>query len=561
MSSASFSSLDELELSFGSYCQTSTAFFSYKDLKDILTPTKALHTDPFASADPDESQHAQDNEISESPDDNTNSKSHSGNEVDSRLADKRWRSASVEVILVQREDELTRDNVTPIKRSCSFRCGSSSEARHSKIVKILRKNTSNKLTNNSDPLFHTGTREEALIQDQENNNISSNLQAGKKKSRKVPDLLISRAISLVSKMETEKNENNQSNNNLEIPTSPYMGAYSDLDLAVHLLSESNGDNSSEASCETSKVQHSYSDEAISKSRSASDINMYQTKSNSLDKKKSQFMRKWRKEIKEKEKIKKIRSVSDANVRNFPALLNVKDLESNTYLSQAKPETLPENSPRLEKKPLEEHCSLPISKSDNDETTDKKVSPRKRSIFNTSFPFRFGTLRRTSSEQVLTINEMMDKKLNKSTEISVSTSDISKTGTHNMDVIKEDHNQNQTPVRPFRISQEKLQGNGFFSKNSKRSLAKRKRKISTKIFSSAEEKLNFPENSDSIKEQQDESNVERRNSMSSPEQPTRRTRQSYSIYQRGPLKIMSIFKHWLAKHPKVRFTAFKEPKLY
>ena len=67
MSSASFSSLDELELSFGSYCQTSTAFFSYKDLKDILTPTKALHTDPFENADPDESPHSQYNEISESP--------------------------------------------------------------------------------------------------------------------------------------------------------------------------------------------------------------------------------------------------------------------------------------------------------------------------------------------------------------------------------------------------------------------------------------------------------------------------------------------------------------
>ena len=547
MSSASFSSLDELELSFSSYCQTSTAFFTYKDLKDILTPTKALHTDPFASADPDESQHPQDNEISENPIDYTNSKSHAENEVDS-LAGKRSRSASVEVILVQLEDELTRDNVKPIKRSCSFRYGSSSEARHSKIVKILRKNTSSKLTTNSDLLFHSGTSEDALIQDQENNNITSNLQDTKKNSRKVPDLVISRTISLVD------NENNQSNNNRVIPTSPYMGAYSDLDLAVHLLSESNDDNSSEASYEAIKVQHSYSDEAISKSRSASDVNIYQTKSNSLDKKGSQFIRRWRKEIKEKEKIKKIRSVSDANVRNFPVLLNVKDLESNTYLSHIKQEILPENSPVLEKKPLEENWSLPISKSDNDEITDKKVSPRKRSIFNTSFPFRFGTLRRTASEQVLTINEMMDKKLAKSTEISVSASDISKTGTHSMTVIREDHNQNQTQVKPFRISQDKLQGNSFFSKNSKRS-NKKKRKISTKIFSSTEEKLNSTENSNSVKEQQGESNADRRNSMSSPEQPTRPARQSYSIYQRGPLKIMSIFKHWLAKHPKVRFIAF------
>ena len=85
-------------------------------------------------------------------------------------------------------------------------------------------------------------------------------------------------------METEKNENNQTNNNREIPTSPYMGAYSDLDLALHLLNEPNDDNSSEASYEPSKVQHSYSDEAISKARSASDINIYQIKSNSLDKK-------------------------------------------------------------------------------------------------------------------------------------------------------------------------------------------------------------------------------------------------------------------------------------
>ena len=556
MSSASFSSLDELELSFGSYCQTSTAFFSYKDLKDILTPTKALHTDPFESADPDESPHSQCNEISESPIDHTSSKSHSENEVDN-LAGKRSRSASVEVILVQLEDELTRDNVTPIKRSCSFRYGSSSEAKHSKILKILRKNTSNKLTANSDPLFHTRASKKALIQDQENNNIISNLQDTEENPRKLPDLLISRTVSLDNKMETEKNENNQTNNNREIPTSPYMGAYSDLDLAVHLLNEPNDDNSSEASYEASKVQHSYSDEAISKARSASDINIYQIKSNSLDKKKSQLIRRWK--MKEKEKGKKIRSVSDANVRDFPELLSVRYLESNTYLDQIKPETLPENSPILEKKPSEENWSLPISKLDNDQMRDKKVSPRKRSIFNTSFPFRFGTLRRTFSEQVLTINEMMDKKLAKSTEISVSTSDISKTGTHNMAAIREDYNQNQTPVRPFRISQEKLQENSFFSKNSKR-LVKKKKKLSTKIFSSAEEKVNSSENGDSIKEQQDESNVEK-NSMSSPEQPTRPARQSHSIYQRGPLKIMSIFKHWLAKHPKVRFTAFKKLKFY
>ena len=148
----------------------------------------------------------------------------------------------------------------------------------------------------------------------------------------------------------------------------------------------------------------------------------------------------------------------------------------------------------------------LSKLDNDQMADKKVSPRKRSIFSTSFPFRFGTLRRTSSEQVLTINEMMDKKLAKSTEISVSTSDINKTGTHNMAAIREDYNQNQTPVRPLRISQEKLQGNSFFSKNSQR-LVKKKEKLSNKIFSYAGEKVNSSENGNSIKEQQDESNVE------------------------------------------------------
>ena len=515
MSSASFSSLDELELSFGSYCQTSTAFFSYKDLKDILTPTKALHTDPFESADPDESPHSQCNEISESPIDHTSSKSHSENEVDS-LAGKRSRSASVEVILVELEDELTRDNVTTIKRSCSFRYGSSSEAKHSKILKILRKNTSNKLTTNNDPLFHTRASKEALIQDLENNNIISNLEDTKENPGKLTDLLISRTVSLDNKMETEKNENNQTNNNREIPTSPYMGAYSDLDLALHLLNEPNDDNSSEASYEPSKVQHSYSDEAISKARSASDINIYQIKSNSLDKKKSQLIRRWK--MKEKEKGKKIRSVSDANVRDFPELLSVRYLESNTYLDQIKPETLPENSPILEKKPSEENWSLPISKLDNDQMRDKKVSPRKRSIFNTSFPFRFGTLRRTSSEQVLTINEMMENKLAESTEIFVSTSDISKTGTHNMAAISEDYNQNETPVRPFRISQEKLQGNSFFSKNSKR-LVKKKKKLSNKIFSYAEEKVNSSENGDSIKEQQNESNVEK-NSMSSSEQQTR-----------------------------------------
>ena len=515
MSSASFSSLDELELSFGSYCQTSTAFFSYKALEDILTPTKAFHTDPFENADPDESPHSQYNEISESPIDHTSSKSHSENEVDS-LAGKRSRSASVEVILVELEDELTRDNVTTIKRSCSFRYGSSSEAKHSKILKILRKNTSNKLTANNDPLVHTRASKEALIQDLENNNIISNLEDTKENPGKLTDLLISRTVSLDNKMETEKNENNQTNNNREIPTSPYMGAYSDLDLAVHLLNEPNDDNSSEASYEASKVQHSYSDEAISKARSASDINIYQIKSNSLDKKKSQLIRRWK--MKEKEKGKKIRSVSDANVRDFPELLSVRYLESNTYLDQIKPETLPENSPILEKKPSEENWSLPISKLDNDQITDKKVSPRKRSIFNTSFPFRFGTLRRTFSEQVLTINEMMDKKLAKSTEISVSTSDISKTGTHNMAAIREDYNQNQTPVRPFRISQEKLQENSFFSKNSKR-LVKKKKKLSNKIFSYAEEKVNSSENGDSIKEQQNESNVEK-NSMSSSEQQTR-----------------------------------------
>ena len=283
MSSASFSSLDELELSFGSYCQTSTAFFSYKALKDILTPTKAFHTDPFENADPDESPHSQYNEISESPIDHTSSKSHSENEVDS-LAGKRSRSASVEVILVELEDELTRDNVTTIKRSCSFRYGSSSEPKHSKILKILRKNTSNKLTANNDPLVHTRASKEALIQDLENNNIISNLEDTKENPGKLTDLLISRTVSLDNKMETEKNENNQTNNNREIPTSPYMGAYSDLDLAVHLLNEPNDDNSSEASYEASKVQHSYSDEAISKARSASDINIYQIKSNSLEKK-------------------------------------------------------------------------------------------------------------------------------------------------------------------------------------------------------------------------------------------------------------------------------------
>lgn len=223
-------------------------------------------------------------------------------------------------------------------------------------------------------------------------------------------------------------------------------------------------------------------------------------------------------MKEKEKGKKIRSVSDANVRNFPELLNDRYLESNTYLDQTKPETLPENWPILEKKPSEENWSLPISKLDNDQMRDKKVSPRKRSIFNTSFPFRFGTLRRTSSEQVLTINEMMENKLAESTEIFVSTSDISKTGTHNMAAISEDYNQNETPVRPFRISQEKLQENSFFSKNSKR-LVKKKKKLSNKIFSYAEEKVNSSENGDSIKEQQDESNVEK-NSMSSSEQQTR-----------------------------------------
>ena len=42
---------------------------------------------------------------------------------------------------------------------------------------------------------------------------------------------------------------------------------------------------------------------------------------------------------------------------------------------------------------------------------------------------------------------------------------------------------------------------------------------------------------------------RKTSMIQPNRPQYVTRKSISI-NRGPLKIMSIFKHWLAKHPKV-----------
>ena len=369
-------------------------------------------------------------------------------------------------------------------------------------------------------------------------------------------------------------------------------------------SPDDGDSSVSSSSQTHGVVHSHSDETIAKrSGDLVDAIALPPKSSSLSEKKSGISPYFRrKKSKEKEAAKKekherklrARSMADA-LSDEPVLISIKETGDGRMIFDDS-----ESSVKLDrvldgmtKKGVVETASIPIpvpahvaKKSSPSATpvssTTESIPKRKRSLYFRDV-FKKVSVRRANSEQSLL--DIIPPSTTahspggmKSAFSSVDITNGSNTAMSNGHVLPlkssprntntsnnnnpdfdlgtqslERSNKKNTSLRErlslfTQLSSSEVDihkaSSGSLGMDGKNSLKKDKKKLksgSLRILNAA------PKESTSLTNGLDK--PIRKTSMIQPNRPQYVTRKSISI-NRGPLKIMSIFKHWLAKHPKV-----------
>ena len=270
---------------------------------------------------------------------------------------------------------------------------------------------------------------------------------------------------------------------------------------------SNSKSSTNDNSDVIKVTHSKSDEAISMNRTLNDL---PKSSHSLDQQKvstsSSFWIKKKKSLDAENA-----NVSSESKKELPLLLSVKRLDSSIQihrsLSDDNSDIYSGGKSDFEGTNMEKdyHDGLYIS-SKQREAVDSGSKP-KRSIFNMSFSFRKPGLKRSTSEQVLNVSKSVKVKslLDNNSFLSGSMAKISEDVRITDDLHYVSPSKNETAFDGI----------------------KKRMKASIRLASK--------------KDQQLESTRNRKVSLFD---------QSVININRNPLKIMSIFKHWLAKHPKV-----------
>ena len=379
--------------------------------------------------------------------------------------------------------------------------------------------------------------------------------------------------------------------------------------SMNSIATSDTSQQSPDDCESSQthagVVHSHSDEAIAKRSGDMDAITLPPKSASLSEKKSgispYFRRKKSKDKdsssskKDKQDRKlKARSMCDV-LSDEPVLVSIKETgdgrmvfdESSKLYESVVPTSF--SIDVVEKKKGVETASIPIpvpasahdvKKSSPSAATGSATDPipkRKRSLYLREV-FKKVSVRRANSEQSLLdiippspskqdpgmkpafssieINGSANGHLLKSNipnNISLNTTNNNnpdfEIGTRSLERIKKNTSLRErfsmfTQLSSSEVDIHKASGGGS-GMDSKSSLKKEKKKLkagSLRIISATpRESTNISNGSNGPR---------RKTSMLEPSRPQFVTRKSISI-NRGPLKIMSIFKHWLAKHPKVR----------
>jgi len=320
---------------------------------------------------------------------------------------------------------------------------------------------------------------------------------------------------------------------------------------------SNCDRSLDSESVSSRsVVNSQSDELICKNRSGSEILMLPPKSSSLSDKKNgispYFTRRKKKEKKEKSKSKS-RSLLDlrADSSSEPVLVSIKETgDGRRVLSETKC-LYEELAPVVEKTMETTSVPIPVPVPVVLKKTPDNTPKRKRSLFFQNALKRF-PVKRSSSEQNLFLpspstemrpamsamnlvngsvpNGTLDKHSPKNSNLDYEM------GMRSLERKKNSSLRERLSALTSASSDTDLSKSGMDGKNSLRKDKKKLKGSTLKILSA------------SPKEQVEQA-PRRKTSMYEQGRPQFVTRKSVSV-NRGPLKIMSIFKHWLAKHPKV-----------
>eukprot|EP00111_Clytia_hemisphaerica_P007001 TCONS_00020301-protein len=345
-----------------------------------------------------------------------------------------------------------------------------------------------------------------------------------------------------------------------------MNSFASSDISTEQRSD--GETSS-SNAGSRSVVHSHSDELICKQREAETITL-PPKSASLSEKKSgisPYFRRKNKGKKEKaERKQKAKSMADI-LSDEPVLVSIKETGDGRMIfddSQSLYEEVrPLESPVTENKTFES-SSIPIPVPAPAHVTKKSPNStpkRKRSLYFQKV-FNKVTVRRAASEQNL--SDMSPTTPTSEMKPALSAMSLELNGNANGHLPKvspKDHHpdfemgtrslerKKNAPSLRERLSaftqlsssEMDIHKAGLNSDN-KNTLKKEKKKFKNSLrILSASPKETTPS----------QSPIRRKTSTSVIEKSTRPqlvTRKSISI-NRGPLKIMSIFKHWLAKHPK------------
>ena len=326
---------------------------------------------------------------------------------------------------------------------------------------------------------------------------------------------------------------------------------------------SNGDRSLDSESVSSRgVVNSHSDELICKQHRSGSESIVIPKSSSLSDKKNgispYFSRRKKKEkdVKKEKSKSKSRSLLDlrADSSSEPVLVSIRETgDGRKVLSETRC-LYEELAPVVEKTMETTSVPIPVPAPVVLKNTPDNTPKRKRSLFFQNALKRFPVKRSSSEQNLLNILPSPSTEIRPAMSAinlangSVPNGNLEKhspkngnldyeMGMRSLERKKNSSLRERLSALTSASSDTDLSKSGMDGKNSLRKDKKKLKGSTLRILSA------------SPKEQVTQTPARRKTSMYEQSRPQMVTRKAVSV-NRGPLKIMSIFKHWLAKHPKV-----------